>query len=52
MPKTIVTSHDQLNRVSIVTKIWQDNYVIDRIDEVYVEKWNWVIMTNWTESSL
>ena len=37
MLKTIVTYRDQSDQVSIVMKIRQDNYVIDRIDEVYVK---------------
>ena len=32
MLKTIVTYRDQSDQVSIVMKIRQDNYVIDRID--------------------
>ena len=49
MLKTIVTYRDQSDQVSIVMKIRQDNYVIDRIDEVYVKneiELSWSIKPN------
>ena len=45
----IVTNHDRLDRVPTMTKIRQDNYVTDRIDEVYAEneiKLSWSIKSS------
>ena len=42
----IVTNHDWLDQVPTMTKIRQDNYLTDHIDEVYVEneiKLSWSI---------